>query len=229
MKKTRKFIAIVCVVAMLAGVFSTVGFAASEDIDYEITNPYANVDWSWDKYKADLHTHTTASDGDSTLKEMLEVNYDYGFDIYAVSDHGTTSYSWTQQEVIPAIKVFLGIKDGISEIVALEEGGGLTFDGDRYDLVTENGGDYYYQTYEDGSQGHKMLRVPYAIENNPTSLNNAHVNSWFVDYGHGVVGGTSDYETPIKVNTQTPVMKSTHQMLMMKVIHIISISLKAFF
>ncbi len=198
MKKTRKFIAIVCVVAMLAGVFSTVGFAASEDIDYEITNPYANVDWSWDKYKADLHTHTTASDGDNTLKEMLEVNYDYGFDIYAVSDHGTTSYSWTHQEVIPAIKVFLGIKDGISEIVALEEGGGLTFDGDRYDLVTENGGDYYYQTYEDGSQGQKMLRVPFANEQNPTSLNNAHVNTWFVDYGHGVVGGTSDYETPIK-------------------------------
>jgi hypothetical protein len=43
-----------------------------------------------------------------------------------------------------------------------------------------------------------MLRVPYANEQNPTSLNNAHVNTWFVDYGNGVVGGTSDYETPIK-------------------------------
>lgn len=43
-----------------------------------------------------------------------------------------------------------------------------------------------------------MLRVPYGIENNPTSFNNSHVNSWFVDYGNGVLGGTSDYETPIK-------------------------------
>jgi hypothetical protein len=43
-----------------------------------------------------------------------------------------------------------------------------------------------------------MLRVPFGIENNPSSLNNAHVNSWFVDYGDGLLGGTSDYETPIK-------------------------------
>mgnify|MGYP002513377203 CR=1 FL=1 len=198
MKKTKKLIAIICAVAMFAGVFSTIGFAASEDIDYEITNPYANVDWSWKQYKADLHTHTTASDGDDTLKKMIETNYDYGFDIYAVSDHGTTNYSWTEQDVIPAIKVALGLKDGMSQIETLNADGGLTFDGNRYSLVNEQGGDYYYQTYEDGTTGQRMLRVPYAIENNPTSLNNAHVNSWFVDYGHGIVGGTSDYETPIK-------------------------------
>ena len=198
MRKTKKFIAILCAVAILSGAFGVVGFAANTDVDYKITNPYANVDWSWNQYKADLHTHTTASDGDDTLKNMIETNYDYGFDIYAVSDHGTVSYSWTEQQVIPAIQVFLGIADGTRQLVALEEGGGLTFDGNRYDIVTENGGDYYYQTYEDGTTGQKMLRVPYAIENNPTSLNNAHVNSWFVDYGHGIVGGTSDYETPIK-------------------------------
>ncbi len=198
MRKTKKFIAILCAVAILSGAFGVVGFAANADVDYKITNPYANVDWSWNQYKADLHTHTTASDGDDTLKNMIETNYDYGFDIYAVSDHGTTSYSWTEQQVIPAIQVFLGIADGSRQLVALEEGGGLTFDGNKYDIVTENGGDYYYQTYEDGTTGQKMLRVPYAIENNPTSLNNAHVNSWFVDYGHGIVGGTSDYETPIK-------------------------------
>ena len=198
MRKTKKFIAILCVVAILSGAFGVVGFAANTDVDYKITNPYANVDWSWNQYKADLHTHTTASDGDDTLKNMIETNYDYGFDIYAVSDHGTTSYSWTEQDVIPAIQVFLGIKDGTRQLVALEEGGGMTFAGNKYDIVTENGGDYYYQTYEDGTTGQYMLRVPYAIENNPTSLNNAHVNSWFVDYGHGIVGGTSDYETPIK-------------------------------
>ena len=43
-----------------------------------------------------------------------------------------------------------------------------------------------------------MLRVPFGNEQNPTSFNNAHVCSWFVDYGNGKVGGTSDYETPIK-------------------------------
>lgn len=104
MRKTKKFIAIICVVAILSGAFGTIGFAAGSDVDYTITNPYANVDWSWNQYKADLHTHTTASDGDDTLKAMVETNYGYGFDIYAVSDHGTVSYSYTEQDVIPAIK-----------------------------------------------------------------------------------------------------------------------------
>ena len=42
-----------------------------------------------------------------------------------------------------------------------------------------------------------MMRVPFANEQNPTSFNNAHVNTWFVDWGHGRIGGTSDYATPI--------------------------------
>ena len=198
MKTTKKVLAVICVVALLAGVLSTAGYAAKADRDYTINNPYADVDWSWKQYKADLHSHTTASDGRDSLKDMLEINYKYGFDVYAVTDHGTTSYSWTEQQVIPALKVFLDIKNPDSEIVVLDKNGGLTFDGDRYDIVTENGDDYYYQTYEDGSEGQKMLRVPFGIENNPSSLNNAHVNSWFVDYGNGLLGGTSDYITPIQ-------------------------------
>lgn len=198
MKMTKKALAVICVVAMLAGVLSTVGYAADADRDYTIVNPYADVDWSWNQYKSDLHTHTTASDGSDSLKDMLEINYKYGFDVYAVSDHGLNSYSWTEQQVIPALKVFVDMRKPNTEMVSLKPEGGLTFEGDRYDVITENGGDYYYQTFADGSEGQKMLRVPFAIENNPSSLNNAHVNSWFVDYGNGLLGGTSDYETPIK-------------------------------
>ncbi len=199
MYKSKRIISVVCCIALLIGAFSTVGMAAeaSSRVDYTITNPYADVDWSWEQYKTDLHSHTTASDGDDTLKSMIEVNYDYDFDIYAVSDHGTTSYSWTEQDVIEELKFFLDLKNPNAEIVPLEQNG-LTFEGLEYNVVTENGDDYYYQVAEDGTEGHKMLRVPYANEQNPTSLNNAHVNTWFVDYGHGVVGGTSDYETPIK-------------------------------
>ena len=196
MKKTLKLIAIICTVAMLAGVFSTVGLAAEADIDYVITSPYADVDWSCEQYKADLHSHTTASDGDDTLKAMTEAEYSYGFDIYAVTDHGVTSISYTEQTVIPELKFFLDLKNPNAPVIPLEETG-LTFEGLTYNVVTENGDDYYYQIMEDGTEGHRMLRVPFGIENNPTSLNNAHVNSWFVDYGSGLVGGTSDYETPI--------------------------------
>ena len=195
MRRTKKFISVVCVVALLAGILSTGVYAANAERDYTIISPYADVDWSWNQYKADLHTHTTASDGRSSLKDMIEINYDYGFDIYATSDHGLTSYSWTEQQVIPALKVFVDMKHPDTEMIALEASGGYTFDGDSYQVVTENGGDYYFQ---DATADHKMLRVPYAIENNPSSLNNAHVNSWFADYGNGVLGGTSDYETPIK-------------------------------
>ena len=198
MKMTKKVLAVICVVAMLAGCLTTVGYAAKADRDYTITNPYAKVNWSWKQYKADLHSHTTASDGSDSLKDMLEVNYKYGFDIYAVTDHGTVNYSWTEQDVIPALKIFVDMKNPDTEMVALNPKGGITSDGNRYKLTTKNGDDYYYQVYDDGSQGQKMLRVPYGIENNPSSLNNAHVNSWFVDYGHGILGGTSDYETPIK-------------------------------
>ena len=197
MKKTTKLIALICSLAILAGVFSTIGLAVDADIDYIIISPYADVDWSWEQYKADLHSHTTASDGDDSLKSMVETNYAYGFDIYAISDHGTVSRSFLEQEVIEELKFFLDIKNPNAEIVPLEETG-LTFEGLTYNVVTENGDDYYYQVMEDGTEGHKMLRVPYANEQNPTSLNNAHVNTWFVDYGHGIVGGTSEYETPIK-------------------------------
>ena len=195
MRKIKKFISVICVVALLAGALSTGVYAAGAERDYTIISPYADVDWSWNQYKADLHTHTTASDGRSSLKDMIEINYDYGFDIYATSDHGLTSYSWTEQQVIPALKVFVDMRNPNTEMVALEASGGLTFEGVPYQVVTENGGDYYFQ---ETTPDHKMLRVPYANEQNPSSLNNAHVNTWFADYGNGVLGGTSDYETPIK-------------------------------
>ena len=46
MKKAKKLIAVICAVALFTGVLSTVGLAASTDVDYDIISPYANVDWS---------------------------------------------------------------------------------------------------------------------------------------------------------------------------------------
>ncbi len=196
MKHFKKAISVFCVVAMLIGAFSCVGFAADEGYDYTITNPYDGVDWRWKQYKADLHSHTTASDGNDNLKDMLETQYSYGFDDVAVTDHGTVSYSWTSQKVVEALKVFTSIKRP-GAILTLDENGGTAANGNAYALRKTADTEYYYQT-ENGVNGHEMMRVPFGIENNPSSLNNAHVNSWFVDYGHGYLGGTSDYETPIK-------------------------------
>lgn len=190
---------------VLALVFSfvlTYGFcfaSAAEDVDYAITNPYANVNWSAvEQYKADLHCHTNASDGNDTLVESVERHYSLGFDILAITDHGTTDYNWTDGHVDPDIKMALGIKDGtFTPVVPLKNEGTAT-NGNSYTLAdAENGDTYYTQTTADGAALQSMMRVPYGNEHNAASFNNAHVNSWFVDWGDGMLAGTSDYVTAL--------------------------------
>ncbi len=200
MKLMKKSIALLCVLLLLISLGSySVTAAPAFDYDYTITNPYEGVNWdTYSQYKADLHSHTTASDGEATLKDMTEAHYDAGFDIVAVTDHGIVDYGWTEHNTIAALKVVIALFKGRDGgIVALNSEGGTAVNGNSYSLVTHDEGDYYFQTNSENVQGHQMLRVPYGIENNPSSINNAHVNSWFVDYGNGRLGGTSDYITPI--------------------------------
>lgn len=186
----KKFFAVVLSILMVASM-GVSAFAA--ETDYAISNPYADVDWdTFSAYKADLHSHTNASDGDNTTKEMAERHYELGFDIYAQTDHGTVNYSWTEKDSYDdTIKFIMMIKEGISPIVMLDKEG-TAENGKAYTVTTVDGDDYYAQ-----EGGHTMMRVPFANEQNPTSFNNAHVNTWFVDWGHGRIGGTSDYATPI--------------------------------
>lgn len=186
----KKLIAVVLSVLIVAST-GVIAFAA--ETDYSISNPYAGVDWdTFSAYKTDLHSHTNASDGDNTTKEMAERHYELGFDIYAQSDHGTVNYSWTEKDSFdPTIKFIMMFKEGVSPIVMLDKEG-TAENGKAYTVTTVDGDDYYAQ-----EGGHSMMRVPFANEQNPTSFNNAHVNTWFVDWGHGRIGGTSDYETPI--------------------------------
>lgn len=203
MRILKKTIALFCSISLLlAGIsaFAAEDSAAPTDIDYSIANTYKNVDWeACGQYKADLHSHTNASDGSDTLLEMTEAHYSHGFDIVAVTDHGIVDYGWTEQRVIPAMSVAVTtFKEGRGGIVApLDKNGGTAANESTYKYEQTAAGDYYFQTDSQGVEGRKMLRVPYGIENNPTSLNNVHVNSWFVDYGHAKLGGTSDYITPI--------------------------------
>lgn len=187
----KKFLSVLLSLVMILSV-GVCALAADAEIDYNITDTYEDVDWdTYNVYKADLHSHTNASDGDNTLAEMIERHYELGFDIHAISDHGVTSYSWTETNYHPTVKLFMMVKEGKSNIVTLDENGTAS-NGKNYTVETVDGDDYYTQ-----EGGQSMLRVPYANEQNPTSFNNAHVNTWFVDYGHGRLGGTSDYETVI--------------------------------
>jgi len=62
---------------------------------YLITSPYAGVDWvSSGQYKASLHSHTSNSDGSSSLANMLEDMYSKDYDIIAITDHDYLTVDW---------------------------------------------------------------------------------------------------------------------------------------
>ncbi len=176
----KKFISIILATVML---FSccVISFAA-EDVDYIISNPYETVDFDkWEQYKADLHCHTTASDGDEDMNVMIEEHYAQNYDVLALTDHGIVSRGWKQVNTRNYYKIVSAVKEGRKQVVTpLTE--------ERYNEITTGV----------GRDGRPMIEVPMGNEQNPTSLNNAHVNSWFADYGDGVVGGTSNYEEVVK-------------------------------
>ena len=53
-----------------------------------MVNPFA-VDGTW--YKANLHTHTTVSDGDVSVEERVAQYRDQGYGVLAITDHEATS------------------------------------------------------------------------------------------------------------------------------------------
>ena len=60
-----------------------------------ITSPYAGVDWSgFGQYKAALHVHSTNSDGDDTLADIIEEYYRQDYDILAITDHDYLTADW---------------------------------------------------------------------------------------------------------------------------------------
>ena len=162
-------------------------FAAGENGSYEITNPYDNVDWETvNVYKTALHTHTNASDGSPTLKESLERHAETGFDIVAITDHGTVNYSWETENISTLIHGMLslaGRSKGALDYLGKE---GEFSKGVKYALETRNGDDYLVL-----ENGREIMRVPYGIENNAVSVN-AHVNSWFADYHDNTITTYSD-------------------------------------
>ncbi|MEE1139305.1 MAG: PHP domain-containing protein [Acutalibacteraceae bacterium] len=192
----KKTLAVMIAAVMLLTVVPF-SFASGNDVDYTINSPYEGVDFStYNRYKADLHSHTTFSDGGNSLPEMVERHYELGFDILAISDHGTVSYGYTTQRHNEPMLVFSLIDNGeyVGDVLSAN---GVAANGNQYTVSNKGTDEFYSQKLPDGKNGQEMLRVPYANEQNPTSFNNAHVNSWFVDYGHGVVGGTSNYISPI--------------------------------
>lgn len=83
----------------------------AKNIDYTITNPYADVDWeTYGQYKASLHNHSIVSDGNNDMNYVIETYYSMGYDILAITDHGTVDRSWLNPNCVPGLQLALGFR-----------------------------------------------------------------------------------------------------------------------
>ena len=193
MKKTVKLTAILLafVLAVSAVAPSFASSAAAAEGYSVIINPYEKIDWDNVKaYKTGLHNHTNASDGDPTLKQSIERHAECGFDIVAITDHGTVNYTWETENADSLIHGGLrlvGKSEGELEYLGKE---GKFDNGTSYKYATEANGDDYLTL----DSGKKIMRIPYGIEQNAVSAN-AHVNSWFADYHNN---GLTVYKDAVK-------------------------------
>ena len=184
MKRTKKALAALLSVLMLMLTVCPAAFALEDTPgkDYTITSPYATVDWdTWNSYKANLHAHSTYSDGEMTLSEVVESYYAKGYDILAVTDHGVLGKTWTEEaQMMPVIGyyAYIGKYDVLSDL--------------RYEAIT-TGSD---------RDGRGMLNVTTGIELNAVVIRKNHVNGFFCDFGYDYWGEENDYESAVRLNAE---------------------------
>lgn len=92
----RVFGTIVTIVQKAALLGLVIALVSSCAPEWQINNPYEEVDWQNDgHYKANLHTHTTVSDGMLNPHMVVDNYHELGYDILAVTDHNAVTYPWT--------------------------------------------------------------------------------------------------------------------------------------
>lgn len=68
-----------------------------------VVNPYEGVDWTaFTQHRANLHTHTTESDGDSSPDVVIDKYHEMGYTILAITDHNNCTWPWQDWERDPA-------------------------------------------------------------------------------------------------------------------------------
>lgn len=192
--KSKLFRKILSFVLSVIMTFSCFGFAVNaaqkgESIvlspaaekNYLIDSPYDEVNWNtWRAYKTQLHCHTNASDGYLTVREVVQLSYDLGYDILAITDHGTLNRGWNNvPQTMPILRLVKYERTKLAPIIPL----------------TENEYNYYLNGVDRNGRG--MLDVPLGIElNAATPVTDCHLTGYFAEYGQGFIGVYGDYETP---------------------------------
>ncbi len=157
---------------------------------YKIKNPYESVAQLIENdskhYKTNLHTHSTYSDANNTMTEMIEGFYDNDFDILAFAEHGILGKEWDKEpSIIPLFRFQ------------------LLWHGKRSHPTTRQYRAILDGTYKTAanlrSKKSGLMCVPDAIEANMFTLVKNHVNGYFTDDAcEGICGKENDYETPIR-------------------------------
>lgn len=158
---------------------------------FKITNPYCEVAAlipdTENHYKTNLHTHSTYSDANNTMADMIFGFYDNDFDILAFAEHGIHGKEWDMEPSIIPLFRFQYLWHGKRRYLTSEE----------YKAVKE--GTY---TTEKNSRTKKrgLMSLTDAIEANMFTLMKNHVNGYFTDDKlEGLYGKENDFEGPIAV------------------------------
>lgn len=157
---------------------------------YKITNPYSSVAALMgndeNHYKTNLHTHSTYSDANDTMLDMIRTFYDQDYDILAFAEHGLLGKEWDQEPTIVPLFLFQNLWHGkrVHPNTA------------QYKEITSG----TYKTKADTRTKKRGLQcVPNAIEANMWTLVKNHVNGYFTDNAcEGLYGTENDFETPIR-------------------------------
>ncbi len=157
---------------------------------YKISNPYESVSellgQAENHYKTNLHTHSTYSDANNTMTEMVEGFYDRDFDILAFAEHGIWGKEWDKEPTIIPLYLFQNLWHGKRKHPSTEQ----------FKAIQKG-------TYKTGNNARTksrgMMCVPGAIEANMLTLVKNHVNGYFTDDAcEGICGKENDYEIPIR-------------------------------
>lgn len=172
----KKIISAIMIFSLLSGLLIPIaaarGPSASGNTDYTIVNPYDCVDFdTWDYYKANLHTHSVASDGDFSITDFVGEYYKRGYDIIAMTDHGVINRGLNKPRKTNGIFNYFRKADPMSDA--------------DYERITSGS--------DRGGRG--MTEVRGGIEINMAVLSKTHVNGYFTEYGQGVWGKENDYRT----------------------------------
>ena len=163
---------------------------SAEKKTYKIINPYADVASllgdSDAHYKTNLHTHSTYSDANNTMVEMIEGFYDNDFDILAFAEHGILGKEWDKDPSIIPLFLFQNLWHGKRCHPTTEQ----------YNAIL-NGTHKTQKNLRTKKRG--LMCVPDAIEANMFSLMKNHVNGYFTDAAcEGIYGKENDFEEPIR-------------------------------